>query len=199
MTPTAEQLDALCELLNLGMGHAAGLLSDLTGTTITLEVPSIKLVDAEDLHGAGADRTLVSSVGLDFRGRVSGRAALVFPPESARNLVALVNGDAAGDEPMDEMRIGVLSEVGNIILNAVMGAMSNMLDAGFEYSVAEFSEEPFDVLIGSQSPANGLVAQTRFSIQSCLIQGEVLVLLEIGALHRLLAAVDRMVGGLRPT
>ncbi len=41
---------------------------------------------------------------------------------------------------MDALRAGTFCEVGNIVLNGVMGSISNMLNFDFDYSVPEYLE-----------------------------------------------------------
>ena len=48
-TLKALQLDALREVANIGAGHAATALSQLTGSTIMITVPTIHITRLEDV------------------------------------------------------------------------------------------------------------------------------------------------------
>src|SRR5512135_3103507 len=88
MNPTEYQLDALRELINIGVGRAAKVLSEMVNARIILQVPFIKLLTPENLRremghlGEG----LLAAVRLGFKGPFSGTAALVFPSDSASKL-----------------------------------------------------------------------------------------------------------------
>ena len=83
----------------------------------------------------------------DFRGKIMGRSALVLPHASGLRLAAL--GEVT--EPADELDLemsGILVEVGNIMLNSVLGAISNIISTHLDYSVPQFySVRPVDVLL----------------------------------------------------
>ena len=83
-----EMKDALREIINIGVGRAAGTLNELLNHHITLEVPRIDVIALGDLDEKfGLVRaTSVSAVRLLFKGPIAGVSSLVFPPESASKL-----------------------------------------------------------------------------------------------------------------
>jgi chemotaxis protein CheC len=77
------QLDALTELVNLGVSRAAGNLAVMVREEVVLTVPRVALMTRRD-----AVRTLdlrdsrkLVAVHLTFVGEVVGRALLIFPEE----------------------------------------------------------------------------------------------------------------------
>ena len=50
MRLTEKQFDALQELVNIGVGRAAGMLNQMVDSRIILEIPYIKVLNAADLH-----------------------------------------------------------------------------------------------------------------------------------------------------
>ena len=63
MEPTADDVDALKELINIGVGRAAGMLHDITGCVISLKVPSIQIVEFAQLSGGnGGEKDPVLSI-----------------------------------------------------------------------------------------------------------------------------------------
>src|SRR5512145_948403 len=93
MDVDAEAVDAIRELINIGVGRAAGMLNDITDCPIVLQVPSVQIVRLDELHPVKgyAQDSAMSTVALNFSGPMSGLAALVFPPESASSLVMLMS------------------------------------------------------------------------------------------------------------
>ena len=198
MNPTAEQIDALKELTNIGVGRAAGVLSEMLQTHIHLQVPFIKIFSPQELEEEMEDfgREQLSSVGLGFRGSFSGTAALVFPPDSASELVAILTGEEVGSPDLDSVRTGTLSEVGNIVINGVMGSIGNVLEHRLDYSIPSYSEGTIESLLTSNEPDSGsrvLLAQTHFAVEERLIEGDIYLFFEAGSFDALLDAIDALI------
>jgi len=126
---TEQQLDALREISNVGMGHAATALSQLTGKTIHLEVPRVMLTDTlripEEL--GEAEQTVVG-INLRMLGNAQGHILIVFPWDNAvRILERLLSQKVPGANPLSEMELSALNELGNILASAYLNALGEML------------------------------------------------------------------------
>src|SRR5438046_7587959 len=76
----ALQLDALKEVANIGAGHAATALSQLTHRRIMISVPEINIARLEDVPGLiGDPREVVAAVLMPMLGDLTGRTLLLFP------------------------------------------------------------------------------------------------------------------------
>ena len=85
------QLDALRETANIGAGHAATALSQMTGSTIMIKVPAISVASIEDLPAQLApDEEPVAAVLMHMLGDLSGRTILVFPHPTVMRLAELM-------------------------------------------------------------------------------------------------------------
>ena len=74
------QLDALSEVENIGAGHAATALSQMTNRRIMITVPQITVTRLEDVAGLlGDPPQVVAAVLLHMLGDLTGRTLLVFP------------------------------------------------------------------------------------------------------------------------
>lgn len=192
------QLDALKELINIGIGQAAGVLNQMTHCHIELDVPSVSLLTWEQLAGEMRPRKdeLLAGVKLEFSGPFSGFSQLIFDMDSASRIAALLTGEELGSEDLEMVRVGTLSEVGNILLNGVMGSIVNMLHKRLSFRVSVYEEgtvEDFLSGMGVQLDSYVLVARTGLTIQDQLVQGEIILLFKAGSLDQLLLAVDGMI------
>ena len=124
---------------------------------------------------------------------LAGVSALIFPPESASKLVAVVLGKDEALSDDEAMRRGTLQEVGNIVLNGVMGSIANILREPLRYSPPDFIEDDISGIIG-QGTGMILVARTQFSMKDHLIEGEVLIIFSLSSFDSLLAAIDALAG-----
>jgi chemotaxis protein CheC len=94
------------------------------------------------------------------------------------------------------IRSGTLTEVGNILINAVVGTLSNALARPLHYSLPVYAEEPIVGLLTAQRHEERpliLLAKTTFVTRQMQIEGSLLLLFEIKSFDSLLAAIS---GGL---
>ena len=198
---TGEKKDALMELINIGVGRAAGMLNQMTSHQISLRVPSIELVTLDDLGEAmdGRADDLLAAVKMDFTGTFSGTAALIFPTASAAQLVSYLTDEELGTPDLDALRAVTLTEVGNIVVNCVMGSITNMLNEQVKYSLPVYQEGWIAALVSSDTRTVDewmLLIQTRFSIEDLHVEGDIVLILEVGSLEALFAGIDRLSAGL---
>ncbi|MEM8911621.1 MAG: chemotaxis protein CheC [Planctomycetota bacterium] len=193
MELSVDDTDALGEIINIGVGRAASSLSDLLGTAIQLQIPRIRIADRSDEELQSSDGI---SVVQGFAGRVAGNALLAFSNESGRKLANLV-GDCEPAEMLDSFELaGILSELGNIVLNGVLGSLANAIGADLVFQVPEFFlDESITSLIEQRrgaSPATGpiLIADAKFSVDDLDIEGSVVIAFSLGSLQSLSEALE---------
>ncbi len=198
MNLTIEQIDALQELVNIGVGQAAGVLNEMIESHICLQIPFVKIVSPVELKNSleqHLNGERISSVKLGFEGAFSGTAQLVFPTHSAQMLVAMLTGETPGTSELDAVKIGTLSEVGNIVINGVMGSISNVLGQNLEYTFPKHIEGKIDILLTDGSFAEAaivLLAQTRFTIERLQIEGDIILIFNVGSFDVLLTAIEQV-------
>ena len=196
LTPT--QHDALVELLNIGFGRAGASLSSLTGHRVLLEVPHVAIHPADEL-----DATLnqfitgdVASVHQEFGGPVGGDAMLILDPVAAATLKELLTNEPALPLELDASAREVLTEVGNILLNACLGTFGNLLKVQVSFSVPDIDVASIravvDRLIGTGDAFRyALVVTAGFRLRDAEVTGYVVIVLTVQSLTRLLVAVDQ--------
>ncbi len=191
MSPTPEQLDGLTELINMGVGQGAGALNALLDTGVELRIPSLKVVSPDDLNEVieklGDEKLL--AVNLPFNGKFSGMAELIFNSESATSLVKTLSGGDMADEDFETLREETIVEVGNIVLNGVMGAIGNILKLPLTFTTPAFVEgkaEELMRLTGVESMTVVLVARAQFAIKKLELEGEIILFFEEGSFNALL-------------
>ncbi len=202
MKLSPRELDALQELVNIGIGQAAGILNDMIESPIRLQIPYLQILSPADLQ-AELEQHLngeqISAVQLKFTGSFGGIAQLVFPTNSAATLVTMLTGEEVGTHDLDSVKIGTLSEVGNIVINGVMGAISNVLQQRLNYSIPNYMEGTIASLLvsgGLTADTVVLLAQTRFIIEKLHIEGDIILIFNVSSFDTLLTAINQLAGGL---
>ena len=192
-----EHLDALQELLNIGVGRAAGSLNQMLDKPIRMHIPFIQLGKLDELSQdiQKIKEDTLSSVQLPFKGTFSGSACLLFPTESAVALVRALTGESEDTVTMDSLREATLTEIGNIVLNGVMGSLANILQHQITYSVPfyqEISLQEFLRSAPSDSTEMVLWAQTHFTIKEYDLTGDIMLMFGIPDLGLLMNAVSHL-------
>ena len=191
------QRDALVELLNIGFGRAGASLSKLTGQRVLLEVPEVAMCPVDQLNSTleAFVRDEVASVHQVFSGPVAGDALLILDPPAASALKQLLTGEPALPLELDASAREVLTEVGNILLNACIGTFGNMLKVPLSFSVPEIDmttiHSVVDKLMSHRDSLRfALVVTAGFRLRDSEVTGYVVIVLTVQSLTRLLVAVD---------
>ena len=123
------QLDAMREVANIGAGHAATALSQMTNRTIMITVPRVKIKPLEDAGDMlGPPDQVVASVLMHMMGDLTGRAMLLFPEPAALILCDyLFRRERGTTTAFGEMEQSSLKEAGNILASAYLNALSDFM------------------------------------------------------------------------
>lgn len=191
-----EQLDLFTELINIGVGKAAKLLNELISSPIKLSIPKIIVERPIDLVKKlkPGKSTTYYAVKLQFEGSFNGIAEIVFPSESGNNLVSILTGEEPYSDELDGLRVGTLNEVANMLLNGVMGTISNIIKEDFNYSIPVYSEDIFENLFIDPTSEDKIVlfGETHFVVESADIEGDIIVLLELFYFESLKSELNRL-------
>lgn len=205
MTGDERFLDALAELVGIGVGKAAEVLNAMLRSHIVLSVPSIRIVAPDELPkvlGLPADRRL-AAVEMGYSGSLSGSVELIFTQGEAGRLVECITGEVGiPEEDLDAVRAGTLAEVGNIVINALLGSVSNVLGLELTYTVPAYLEGGLVELLrearvvagGSAGEEVVLLARTRFQVEELAVDGDIAVFFALDSFRSLEAGIAAYLG-----
>ncbi len=203
MQLTSDQKDALQELLNIGVGRAAGSLNQMLEKPIRLHIPSIAFGNLADLQQqiekAGNDT--LSAVQLPFKGSFAGSVSLMFPIDATPKLVAALTGEEDTSDEFDSLKEATLTEIGNIVLNSVMGSLGNILTQPLTYSIPTYNESTIQGLLNQSEQelsAYFLWAQTHFTVEEFDLSGDILLMFEVGNLETFLESISALTESVAP-
>lgn len=197
MKLTERQSDALSELINIAFARTGAALSELTGHRVLLDPPEVAVYRTEQLSGALAKFVPgdVASIHQVFAGPVAGDALLLLNYAGAVQLTDLLTDEQKRSNYLDESAREVLTEVGNILLNACLGMFGNLLNVHVTFSVPRLHLETLDELIASTTTDKtemhyALVVYTAFQVRDSSVKGFLVIVLSVGSLDRLIQEVD---------
>lgn len=189
--------DALTEIINIGIGRGASLLNELLDTPITLHIPEIKIISQSQFYQEVkiAREDQIAKVDLPFSGSFAGVSELVFPTPDASKLVSLITRQEVGSPDWDVLRSGTLAEIGNMVLNSVMGTLGNILKIEVAYGLPNFAEGTFGNLhqeLNDNEEAVIFLGRTNFSIEALSIEGNILLIFSLKSFDELKKGLDKL-------
>lgn len=199
MQLTELQRDAMAELMNIGMGQAAASLSQIVGEEVKLSIPNVELLSRQEAANTlkTQPEERIAAIKQTFKGPFWGDALLLFPESKSIELVESITKGEVPRELIPEIEQDALLEVGNIILNACLGSLANLLT----HEVS--SELPIyitglasDILCHPTGEDNDVVLflRTDFELPSNDVSGYVAFILDIPSLEQVQTSIDRYLG-----
>ncbi|UXY14152.1 chemotaxis protein CheC [Chitiniphilus purpureus] len=192
---TPLQQDTLTEFFNIAMGRAASTLSRMVNEEVALSVPQMRFVQRSEaalLMGDGGER--ICSVMQTVRGDFDADALLIFPEMRSLELVRLMIGDVVPLEDITEMEQEALTEVGNIILNACIGTLANLLRGEFSIGLPLFRLGTCTDIFHGDRPEHDelvLLLHINFSVERYAIQGYVVFLQDVASFTGFTDSINR--------
>lgn len=197
MNLTEEQIDVIQEIVNIGTGQAANLLNTLSGKHVNLSVPKIQIVTLDEyreLLSSTSTYKTISSVSLTFSGSLKGIAKLYFPTDQATRLIVAFTEENADELDFDEIQAETLSEIGNIVLNSLVGSISNILKINVSYSIPLYLVGNINEIVAADKLDNEnnliLYARTHFTINKILISGDFILIIDCSQIGNFLDKIN---------
>ncbi|HOK07886.1 MAG TPA: response regulator [Syntrophales bacterium] len=182
---TPEELDAFCEIMNIAMGQAAEALGVLLRRRVRLMVPEVRMMRAEEL--GEFFRAEIPEVGVAIRqrfaGLVNGVAAMVFSEGQASFLLATLADIHKGSGRLSSEEQSVLTEMGNIVLNAAIAILADRLGTRLRIglpvlALAETGDEEAKVLTETvPDGAGAFVLVSRLSVGEAELVSHLILLM----------------------
>lgn len=201
MVLTERQNDSLSELINIAFSRTGAALSELTGQRVLLSPPSVSMHRTAELPSA-LEKFIpgdVASIHQVFAGPVAGDALLLLNYAGAVELTNLLVDEPIETPYLDESAREVLTEVGNILLNACLGMFGNLLRVHVSFSVPRLHLDSLDALVANlitdeHDRRYALVVSTAFRVRDSAVSGFLVMALSVASLDRLLHEVDEWEG-----
>jgi chemotaxis protein CheC len=183
--------DVIAEIANIGVSRAANSLRQMVGHEVLLSVPAVDIVSREaamHLVERGSSSKLVA-VQQSFEGPFCGRALLIFPAAHSLELVRSIVGNEHSLEDVIDLEHEALAETGNIILNACLATIANVLRQPMRMSLPTVLRGDGGKLLdmGSHAGGGGLVLflYINFTVKDREIRGFIALLLDLPAIAAL--------------
>jgi chemotaxis protein CheC len=194
--------DALAEIANMGVSRAAASLRQMVGEQVLLSVPAVNIVSrqqAAELVQRGKPSKLVG-VQQSFDGPFAGKAILIFPQAHSLELVRSIVGEKYSLEDVIDLEQEALAETGNIILNACLATIANILHHTMRMSLPSVIRGDgatlFDVTSESKKGDMVLFLYIDFKVKNHGIHGFIALLMDLPSIIALKEIVRDFIDGI---
>ncbi len=182
--------DALVEIFNIGVGHAAASMSGIVNEEVMMSVPSISFLDrasaAQLLSNKEEER--ICGVSQHYEGAFNTEAILMFPENKSLEIVRLMVGELVPLQELSEMEQEAMSEIGNIILNSCVGTLADIFQMELHGSLPLYHVGTSAEIMsasGSADDTTVLMLHIDFVLEKHQIRGYVAFILDLSSLHDL--------------
>lgn len=193
--------DALTEIFNVGAGRAAQSLSEIVGDEVRLSVPSVEVLRSGAIDEQVLPRTRgrFATVSQNFDGPFDAEAVLLFTEDRALSIVRDMMGSQMSIEDLAEFEQEAMCELGNIILNACLSAMADMLGISLNSSLPTYamsSPDEITTRLAEKGVEDGdssyiLVLHIDLVLEKHHTEGHLIFLLSSTSLSKLISHIQQ--------
>lgn len=202
--------DILAEMFNMGVGKSASLLSEIINKKILLDVSKIDILPCQKLNEdlstflskVTVGTLMVSSI--EFEEEITGKANLIFPTDKLRTFLNLCMNQedhiCENDANFTDIDFDIIKEIGNIVLNSIIGEMGNFLNISLNYSLPKvkiFDREDFKSEIKNGKWSYIIMLYVTFIIDGTEIQGAIIINFTLSSLNQLMGIIEKIEDDLR--
>ncbi|WGI17824.1 chemotaxis protein CheC [Methanonatronarchaeum sp. AMET-Sl] len=146
-----------------GADTAAKSLSMMVDKEIDVDVTKVDFIPIKELN-KHLNGSKYRGVNIDYQGGLKGGSIIVFPPESANQIVESLMplaGDTASDE-FGEMEQSAIQEIGNIMTSGFIDGWADMLQTDIDISTPRYIEGQWNQMvqteIGNETKTDFIIA-----------------------------------------
>ncbi len=190
--------NAVAELFNMGASNAAEALSQMVQEVISLSAPKVLFLSrgeaAKQICAQGGKP--FSSVQEEFSGAVRGEALLVFPEDKGLDLVRALMQQEASAAEFTGLEKEVLVEVGNVVINACLGALGSRLEEEISTAFPVYLNGDCELVLARENAGNSASEVMQCCIDFSLqeqkkdIQGFFMLRLDEGSVEQLASKIE---------
>lgn len=162
------QFDVLREIGNIGSGHAATALAQLLNQKVDIKVPKAELCEFPKLADViGGAENLVVGILLMLSQDVDGMMMFIMEKDAAYHLLRkMMWCEIDDDQPLDELQLSALQEIGNIITGAYLSSLSDLTRLTISASVPYISIDMAGAILSVPAIEFGKVGDKALMLQA---------------------------------
>ncbi|XOQ49327.1 MAG: flagellar motor switch phosphatase FliY [Eubacteriales bacterium] len=131
---SAMDIDAIGEILNISLGSSATSVSEMLEQRVNITTPRVEVMPSKDVHFESMEPAI--AIEINYVSGLDGKNILILKESDVKVIVGLLlHTDYSEQEfVMDEMSIGAICEVMNMMMGASATALSQFLNMAINIS-----------------------------------------------------------------
>lgn len=148
MTDQTMRFDALKEIINIGGGHVATSLSQLTKQRVDMHVPEVAVYSYDELYEQSfSEDNSLYTLTCPIVGELEGIFLFVLTDEAVEKMTHWLLDDF--DQISESLRYSAMSELMNIVTNSFLNAIAHLLSIEVKSQFPKVMYDYFGSIIGS--------------------------------------------------
>ncbi len=190
ITLSADQQDALQELMNISMGQAANSLAHLIETKIGISIPNITAVTPAGLFDLVRHNQQAYYTRQSFLGDIHGEVMSILTQHGLDEVAELLEYE----QPLSENDVQeTILELSNILAGACLAGLSEQLELTTNLQMPTLFE-PQQSHFSQFSWQHSLIMEVQFDIHITSFNMRVVFCLDDNSLARLTTTLDELLG-----
>lgn len=163
---SALQLDALTEVGSIGAGHAATALSQLLGTSIVIDVPTVRLLPVAEVPlMLGGPENLVGAVYCRLLGDLSGALLFILPRQDLLVLADLLRSREPGSsKSLGSAEEALVVHAASVLQSAYLAAVARLAELAVLPGPPQFAFDMMGAILEHLSVQVGMKADTAILV-----------------------------------
>ena len=147
---SAQYMDVLKEIGNIGAGNATTALASMLQCRIDMAVPEVKLIEVDDLaESLGGKERVMTAIFLEVEGDITGDIIFLLEQGSAGFLVSKLMGMEVDSSNFSEMEFSCIKEISNIIAGSYLNSLSTLTNLKIYPSIPHLQMDMVDKILHS--------------------------------------------------
>lgn len=190
---SAEMFDAVTEVFNVCVGHAARALNELVGAEVQIQIPHVDILDTREAMRlfSEEDEYNLLGVSMTFSGGFGGEALLLLTAKSVQNLATKI-ATSHGLPPEEANTFEALIEVGNIMLTTGFSRIADLLDVRLNADLPNYITGLEDVRSRFAQQLSDDIIWFRFGFSADEVAVEGYIGFVTDPMHTFLHAVEKL-------
>lgn len=190
--------DALSEIINIATGRAAQGLSDVIGEAVQSSVPSVDLLKCTDVsvESLRLKEDIFGVITQEITGLINAEIMLLFTEENVLRIVRNMMGAELNIEVVREFENEVMCELGNIMMNACVSSIADMLHvpiaSGLPHYAIKTKEEISEYIKNQHLPDFVLASHVDLAIEQRPTEGKLFFLISTITLNNIVSEIDKL-------
>ena len=205
---SAEQIDFLTEMMNIGAGHAATALTQLLQRSVDLVIPRVFVItDAQELSILNSPSLPVVCARMSMVGDIRGALFFIVPQKQKNYLIRLAEQAMMGssqswrvgrtNQESDDLELSVIAEIGNIVAGVYLTAVHDFCKSNIYHTVPTIATDMIQALLDeslvrlSRQLQHIIVVENEFMVEEKRIRTFLVMIPSMESVNTLVNSIEQ--------